>query len=88
MGLQQQQYTTENRAIGGSPVSNILPRRMKVDPLTEQLKKLKPEEVDALKMMRGIYSNQIALSRSVVLLQPKVVSPSGDLVDAGVLSYD
>lgn len=69
-------------------MSNILPRRVKVDPLTEHLKKLKPVDVDALQMMQGIYSNQIALSRSVVLLQPKVVNSNGDLVDAGVLSYD
>lgn len=64
-------------------MSNILPRRMKVDPLTEHLKQLKPEEVNALQMMQGVYSTQLALSGAVVSLQQQVVD-SDDSVDAPV----
>ncbi len=60
-------------------MSNILPRRMKVDPLTEHLKKLEPEEVDALEMMQGIYSNQVALSSAVVSLQQQAVASDDSL---------
>ena len=52
-------------------MSHLLPRRVVVqfDPLTEHLKNLQPEQVDALLMMQGVYSNQVALSAAVVSLQ-------------------
>ncbi|ARC91223.1 hypothetical protein B6A42_02380 [Vibrio coralliilyticus] len=51
-------------------MSSFMPRRAKaIDPLTEHLKNLQPEQVDALEMMRGVYSNQVALSAAVVFLQ-------------------
>jgi hypothetical protein len=52
-------------------MSQMLPRRavVKFDPLTEHLKNLQPDEVNALQMMQGVYSNQIALSTALVSLQ-------------------
>lgn len=45
-------------------MSQIMPRRRayQPDPLTEHLKNLNPEQVDALQMMRGVYSNQVELA--------------------------
>ncbi|BDU46903.1 hypothetical protein TUMSATVNIG3_57010 (plasmid) [Vibrio nigripulchritudo] len=40
-----------------------------LDPLTEHLKNLDPTQVDALEMMRGVYSNQITLCSALVSLQ-------------------
>lgn len=52
-------------------MSQLLPRRtvIKFDPLTEHLKSLQPEQVDALQMMQGVYSNQIAISAALMSLQ-------------------
>ncbi|NRF16321.1 hypothetical protein HRJ43_18740 [Vibrio coralliilyticus] len=51
-------------------MSSFMPRRARAfDPLTEHLMNLQPEQVDALEMMRGVYSNQIALSAALLGLQ-------------------
>ena len=42
--------------------------KLDIDPLTEHLANLDPSQVDALEMMRGVYSNQLALSAAVVSL--------------------
>ncbi|AIW16282.1 hypothetical protein VITU102760_12235 [Vibrio tubiashii] len=49
-------------------MSHMMPRRVVAinDPLTEHLKNLQPEQVDALQMMRGVYSNQVVLSAALV----------------------
>lgn len=51
-------------------MSYLMPRRaVGLDPLTEHLKNLDPTQVDALEMMRGVYSNQVALSAALIDLQ-------------------
>lgn len=61
-------------------MSQILPRRaVAIDPLTEHLKSLQPEQVDALLMMQGVYSNQIALSSAVISLQHQAINSDNDL---------
>ncbi|NOI75558.1 hypothetical protein F0224_07700 [Vibrio coralliilyticus] len=51
-------------------MSGFIPRRSQsIDPLTEHLKNLQPEQVDALLMMRGVYSNQVAISAALVSSQ-------------------
>ena len=62
-------------------MSHIMPRRVvvKCDPLTEHLKNLQPEQVDALLMMRGIYSNQVALSAAVVSMQRHAFDSDNDV---------
>ena len=56
-----------------------MPRRAKaIDPLTEHLNNLQPEQVDALEMMRGVYSNQVALSAALVSLQRLALGSSPD----------
>ncbi|HHX8575400.1 TPA: hypothetical protein ACVO35_004170 [Vibrio alginolyticus] len=62
-------------------MSHLLPRRVVVqfDPLTEHLKNLRPEQVDALLMMQGVYSNQAALSAAVVSLQRHAFDSDNDV---------
>lgn len=62
-------------------MSQMLPRRTVItfDPLTEHLKNLQPDEVNALKMMQGVYSNQIALSTALVSLQHHAFNSDNDL---------
>ncbi|MFT5879566.1 MAG: hypothetical protein ACI86X_000670 [Moritella sp.] len=62
-------------------MSQFLSRRtvIKIDPLTEHLKSLQPEQVDALLMMQGVYSNQIALATSVIALQSQAINSDNDL---------
>ncbi len=62
-------------------MSQLLPRRtvIKFDPLTEHLKTLQPDEVNALQMMQGVYSNQIALATSVISLQHQAINSDHDL---------
>lgn len=62
-------------------MSQMLPRRTVItfDPLTEHLKNLQPEQVDALQMMQGVYSNQIALSTALVSLQHHAFNSDNDL---------
>ena len=62
-------------------MSQMLPRRTVIifDPLTEHLKSLQPEQVDALQMMQGVYSNQIALSTALVSLQHHAFTSDNDL---------
>ena len=62
-------------------MSHIMPRRVvvKCDPLTEHLKNLQPEQVDALLMMQGIYSNQVALSAAVVSMQRHAFDSDNDV---------
>ncbi|WP_417448426.1 hypothetical protein [Idiomarina abyssalis] len=62
-------------------MSHLLPRRVVVqfDPLTEHLKNLQPEQVDALLMMQGVYSNQVALSAAVVSLQRHAFDSDNDV---------
>lgn len=45
-------------------MSQVMPRRRayQPDPLTEHLKNLQPEQVDAFQMMQGVYSNQVAFA--------------------------
>ncbi|KJY94036.1 hypothetical protein TW84_01580 [Vibrio neptunius] len=60
-------------------MSSFMPRRVKaIDPLTEHLNNLQPEQVDALEMMRGVYSNQVALSAALVSLQRLALGSSTD----------
>ncbi|CAK1818187.1 conserved hypothetical protein [Vibrio crassostreae] len=62
-------------------MSHIMPRRVvvKYDPLTEHLQNLQPEQVDALEMMQGVYSNQVALSAAVVSLQRHAFDSDNDV---------
>ncbi|CDU01433.1 conserved hypothetical protein [Vibrio coralliirubri] len=62
-------------------MSHLMPRRVvaKCDPLTEHLKNLQPEQVDALLMMQGIYSNQVALSAAVVSMQRHTFESDNDV---------
>lgn len=62
-------------------MSHIMPRRVvvKYDPLTEHLQNLQPEQVDALKMMQGVYSNQVALSAAVVSMQRHAFDSDNDV---------
>jgi len=62
-------------------MSQMLPRRavIKFDPLTEHLKNLQPDEVNALHMMQGVYSNQIALSTALISLQHQAIYSDNDL---------
>ncbi|MCG9553805.1 hypothetical protein L1D11_10525 [Vibrio sp. Isolate32] len=62
-------------------MSHFMPRRAVVtyDPLTEHLKNLKPDQVDALEMMRGVYSNQVSLSSAVVSLQRHAFNSGNDV---------
>lgn len=62
-------------------MSYFMPRRCShtLDPLTEHLANLQPEQVDALEMMRGVYSNQVALSSAVVALQRHLLSTDEDM---------
>ncbi|MFH4589966.1 hypothetical protein [Vibrio alginolyticus] len=64
-------------------MSHLLPRRVVVqfDPLTEHLKNLQPEQVDALLMMQGVYSNQVALSAAVVSLQRHAFNSDNDVYE-------
>lgn len=64
-------------------MSHIMPRRavVKFDPLTEHLKNLQPEQVDALTMMRGVYSNQVALSTALVALQLHAFNSDNDVYE-------
>lgn len=64
-------------------MSHIMPRRavVKFDPLTEHLKNLQPEQVDALTMMRGVYSNQVALSAALVSLQLHAFNSDNDVYE-------
>ncbi len=62
-------------------MSHLMPRRVvvKCDPLTEHLKNLQPEQVDALQMMQGIYSNQVSLSAAVVSMQRHIFESDNDV---------
>ncbi|MCJ8350729.1 hypothetical protein [Moritella sp.] len=62
-------------------MSQMLPRRTVItfDPLTEHLKNLQPDEVNALQMMQGVYSNQIALTTAVISLQHQAINSDDDL---------
>ena len=62
-------------------MSQMLPRRTVItfDPLTEHLKNLQPDEVNALQMMQGVYSNQIALTTAVISLQHQAINSDNDL---------
>lgn len=62
-------------------MSQMLPRRTVIifDPLTEHLKNLQPDEVNALHMMQGVYSNQIALSTALISLQHQAINSDNDL---------
>jgi len=62
-------------------MSHMIPRRTVItfDPLTEHLKNLQPDEVNALQMMQGVYSNQIALSTAFVSLQHHAFNSDNDL---------
>jgi len=62
-------------------MSHLMPRRVvvKCDPLTEHLKNLQPEQVDALLMMKGIYSNQVSLSAAVVSMQRHIFESDNDV---------
>lgn len=62
-------------------MSHIMPRRVvvKYDPLTEHLQNLQPEQVDALEMMQGVYSNQVALSAAVVSMQRHAFDSDNDV---------
>ncbi|CAK1790133.1 conserved hypothetical protein [Vibrio crassostreae] len=62
-------------------MSHIMPRRVvvKYDPLTEHLQNLQPEQVDALQMMQGVYSNQVALSAAVVSMQRHAFDSDNDV---------
>lgn len=62
-------------------MSHIMPRRVvvKCDPLTEHLKNLQPEQVDALQMMQGVYSNQVVLSAAVVSMQRHAFDSDNDV---------
>ncbi|OCH69488.1 hypothetical protein [Vibrio splendidus] len=62
-------------------MSHLMPRRVvvKCDPLTEHLENLQPEQVDALLMMQGIYSNQVALSAAVVSIQRHAFNSDNDV---------
>lgn len=64
-------------------MSQMLTRRtvITVDPLTEHLQNLQPEQVDALEMMQGVYSNQIALSAAVVSLQLHTFNADNDVYE-------
>lgn len=55
-------------------------RRAKaIDPLTEHLKNLQPEQVDALEMMRGVYSNQVSLGAAVLALHRHAFNADNDV---------
>ena len=62
-------------------MSQMLPRRavIKFDPLTEHLKNLQPDEVNALHMMQDVYSNQIALSTALISLQHQAINSDNDI---------
>ncbi|EFP97436.1 hypothetical protein [Vibrio caribbeanicus] len=64
-------------------MSHLLPRRVvvKYDPLTEHLKNLQPEQVDALLMMQGVYSNQVALSAAVISMQRHAFNSDNDVYE-------
>jgi len=64
-------------------MSHLMPRRVvvKYDPLTEHLKNLQPEQVDALQMMRGVYSNQVALSAAMVSMQRHAIDSDNDVYE-------
>lgn len=64
-------------------MSHLMPRRVvvKFDPLTEHLKNLQPEQVDALQMMQGVYSNQVTLSAAVVSLQRHAFNSDNDVYE-------
>lgn len=64
-------------------MSHLLPRRVvvKCDPLTEHLKNLQPDQVDALLMMQGVYSNQVALSAAIVSLQRHAFNSDNDVYE-------
>ncbi|NRF28087.1 hypothetical protein HRJ45_24180 [Vibrio coralliilyticus] len=65
-------------------MSSFMPRRARAfDPLTEHLMNLQPEQVDALEMMRGIYSNQIALSAAILGLQRHSIINHHDVYGLG-----
>ncbi|NOH31599.1 hypothetical protein [Vibrio mediterranei] len=63
-------------------MSYFMPRRVVgFDPLTEHLQNLQPEQVDALHMMQGVYSNQVALSAAVVSLQRHAFNSDNDVYE-------
>lgn len=64
-------------------MSHLLPRRTVIsfDPLTEHLKNLQPEQVDALEMMRGVYSTQVALASAITSLQRNAFISDNQLHD-------
>jgi len=57
-------------------MSQLMPRRaiINIDPLTEHLQSLQPDQVDALQMMKSVYSNQVALSTALVSLQHDAIN--------------
>ena len=57
-------------------MSQIMPRRaiINIDPLTEHLQNLQPDQVDALQMMQSVYSNQVALCTALVSLQHNAIN--------------
>ncbi|WP_017191188.1 hypothetical protein [Vibrio harveyi] len=64
-------------------MSHLMPRRVvvKFDPLTEHLKNLQPEQVDALQMMQGVYSNQVALSAAIISMQRHAFNSDNDVYE-------
>ncbi|WP_299021502.1 hypothetical protein [uncultured Photobacterium sp.] len=64
-------------------MSHIMPRRavVKYDPLTEHLKNLQPEQVDALQMMQGVYSNQIAMGTALLSMQRHIFNADNDVYE-------
>lgn len=63
-------------------MSYLMPRRaIGLDPLTEHLKNLDPTQVDALEMMRGVYSNQVALSAALIDIHSHVFSIDTNIND-------
>lgn len=51
------------------------------DPLTEHLQDLQPEQVDALRMMQGVYSNQVAISAALISLQCHAFESDNDVYE-------
>jgi len=62
-------------------MSQLMPRKavINLDPLTEHLQNLQPDQVDALQMMQGVYSNQVALSSTVISLQHQAINSDNDV---------
>lgn len=64
-------------------MSHIMPRRVvvRIDPLTEHLKSLQPEQVDALQMMQSVYSNQVAMGATLMTLHRHIFETDNDVYD-------